>query len=69
MTEKPLIFVEFDGDLCIWRSCGWMADRELMNKAKFTVRAGRNRPETIRLLQEAGFEVMEIGNIKKEDLQ
>jgi hypothetical protein len=62
--EKPVILVEFDGDLCIWRSAGWLADRELMNKAKFTVRAGRNKPETIRLLEEAGFEVMEITTYK-----
>jgi hypothetical protein len=64
MTEKPLIVVEFKGDSCIWRSVGWVSDRELMNKAKFTVRAGRDRLETIRLLEDAGFEVMEITTYK-----
>jgi hypothetical protein len=66
MTDKPVIFVEFKGDSCIWRSVGWISDRELMNKAKFTVRAGRDKYETIRLLEDAGFEVMEITTYKEK---
>ena len=59
---KPTIVVEFEPDDSVtWHSVGWGKMPPLMDAAKTAIQLGRNPEEVVKLLQAAGFEVVDFG--------
>ena len=62
MTKKPKVVIlpSDDPNICNWMSDGWGHNRKLMAKARKAIADGDCIPDVVQLLEEAGFEVIQL---------